>query len=413
MISNEVPVLRREDLVTILEALFKFSQESNNALIHKQDGLYVFDFYNQFTAHANDSTIHPTTQETAILHNFSIEDDILCYRGEPIIIKVSNTEGNAIQIRSDGLYISDLSEVLSNHIGNNEKHITDEERTKWNGILNLAKEYTRLLVDAIVTYDFQFVNELPTEENLIDSHTVYCVQQQMQDSGETFCSRYVYRNHNWIPFDITLNTYNLFARKTEVDNTYLKKNDTQVHSHTNKDVLDKFSEGNNNNLLYNGYNILDAIQISDDPDNALFTGSDHKLYVKDLSSELESIARQASLSKVVLYNGECDHAGSDYILEEYIDDFNFIILYYYVKPDDPTLAPYDAKSEMIDSDMLLDLYDRNIDYILEHDYGISTYNSKIRFYRETIIENDQEVELQKLQVTYYNHVCIYKIIGVR
>ena len=406
MINNEVPVLRREDLIVILEALFKFSQESNNAIIRKQDGLYVRDFYDLFTSHVNNSAIHPTQQETSILHNFSIVDDILCYKNEPIIIKISNQQGNAIQVKEDGLYITDLSDILQSHLEDNISHITNEERNTWNNILKLAKDYTDSIVEALVNYDLQIVNKLPTDENEISTTTIYCLKQQIQDSGEYFCTRYIYSNHAWIPLDITLVTYNLFARKTYVNETFLTKDDEKVHSHSNKAILDKFSEGNNHNLLYNGYDILDAMQISDDPDNGLFIGSDNKLFVKDLTSELESIAKQSSLSKVILLNRECDHSGSDYILEEPIENFNFIMIQYYLKPDDEDLDPYDAKMEMLDTDALQDLYDRNIDYILEHDYGISTYNTKIRFF---VDDND----IQRLQVTYYNHVCIYKIIGVR
>ena len=62
--------------------------------------------------------------------------------------------------------------------------------------------------------------------------------------------------------------------------------------------------------------------------------------------------------------------------------------------------PYDAKTEISDVDNLNDLYKRGIDYILEHDYGFSTYNTKIRFHDNI------------MQILYYNHICIYQIIGV-
>lgn len=403
MIGNETPVLRKEDLIDILEALFKFSQEPNNAFQRKEDGLFVFDFYEAFRAHIQDNSVHATSQETDILRNFSLVDDVLCYKGEPIIIKLSQETGNAIQVRPDGIYIADLSQTLQDHIDNSEIHITNEERENWNKILELAKKYTKDLIEALIIYDYEIVDSLDNiDQNLIKSNRVYCVQEQIPDSGEKYLVRYLNREGTWIPLDITKETYKLFARREYVDNTFVSKNDETVHNHDNKSILDKFTEDENTHrLLYDNSDILDVMQISDDEDNALFRGSDNKLYVKDLSSELQSIAKQASLSKVILLHQECKDSGI-YELEEDIDNFNFLILYYYLVPDDPNLDPYDAKMEMVDVDGLKELYDKHIDYIIEHDYGISTYNSKIRF-----------LNGNQMQVTYYNHVCIYKIIGVR
>lgn len=401
MIDNETPVLRKEDLIDILEALFKFSQAPNNAFTRKEDGLFVLDFYQAFKDHIDDSSIHATNQETGILKNFSLVDDILCYKGEPIVVRASKKEGNAIVIKDDGIYIKDTSQVLQEHLDNANIHVTAQDKENWNKILELAKKYTDDLVNALVIYDYAIVDDLDLiDPSLIKPTTVYCVQEQIPDSEETYLVRYLYREGVWIPLDITKETYKLFARKKYVDDTFFKKENYQ--NHDNKTVLDKFTEDpETHRLLYNNVDILDVMQISNDPNNAVFRGSDNKLYVKDLSSELESIARQASLSKVVLLEQNCNDSGI-YELEEDISNFNFLMIHYYLMPDDPNLDPYDAKMEMVDVDGLLELYNKHIDYMLEHDYGISTYNTKIRF-----------IDGNKLQVTYYNHVCVYKIIGVR
>lgn len=401
MIDNETPVLRKEDLIDILEALFKFSQAPNNAFTRKEDGLFVLDFYQAFQDHINNSSIHATNQETGILKNFSLVDDILCYKGEPIVIRASKKEGNAIVIKNDGIYIKDTSQVLQEHLDNVNIHVTAQDKENWNKILELAKKYTDDLVNALVIYDYAIVDDLDLiDPSLIKPTTVYCVQEQIPDSEETYLVRYLYREGVWIPLDITKETYKLFARKKYVDDTFFKKENYQ--NHDNKTVLDKFTEDpDTHRLLYNNVDILDIMQISDDPNNAVFRGSDDKLYVKDLSSELESIAKQASLSKVVLLEQNCNDSGI-YELEEDISNFNFLMIHYYLMPDDPNLDPYDAKMEMVDVDGLLELHNKHIDYMLEHDYGISTYNTKIRF-----------IDGNKLQVTYYNHVCVYKIIGVR
>ncbi len=402
MIDNETPVLRKEDLIDILEALFKFSQEPNNAFVRKEDGLFVLDFYQAFQNHITDNGVHATSQETEILRNFTIVDDVLCYKGEPIMLKLSQEAGNAIVVKPDGIYIADLSSTLTDHVNNTTVHINSEERTAWNNMLALAKKYADDLIDALTIYGYDIVTELPVDESLIKNNIVYCIREQMPDSEETYLIRYLYREGTWIPLDITQNSYRLFARKQYVDETFVKKTDDTVHTHSNKDVLDKLTQNaDNGRLLYNGVDILDVMQISNDEDNAIFRGSDHKLYVKDLSSELESIARQASLSKVILLHQDCSEAGT-YELEEDISNFNFLMIYYYLMPDDPNLDPYDAKMEMLDVDGLNELATRHIDYILEHDYGLSTYNTKLRF-----------IDDNKMQITYYNHVCIYKIIGVR
>ena len=401
MIDNETPVLRKEDLIDILEALFKFSQAPNNAFTRKEDGLFVLDFYQAFKDHIDDSSIHATNQETGILKNFSLVDDILCYKGEPIVIRASKEEGNAIVIKDDGIYIKDMSQDLQEHFDNTDIHVTAQDKENWNKILELAKKYADDLVNALVIYDYAIIDDLDLiDPSLIKPTTVYCIQEQIPDSEETYLVRYLYREGVWIPLDITKETYKLFARKKYVDDTFFKKENYQ--NHDNKTVLDKFTEDSNTHrLLYNNVDILDVMQISDDPNNAIFRGSDDKLYVKDLSSELESIARQASLSKVVLLEQDCNDSGI-YELEEDISNFNFLMIHYYLMPDDPNLDPYDAKMEMVDVDGLLELHNKHIDYMLEHDYGISTYNTKIRF-----------IDGNKLQVTYYNHVCVYKIIGVR
>lgn len=401
MIDNETPVLRKEDLIDILEALFKFSQSPNNAFTRKEDGLFVLDFYQAFQDHINNNSIHATNQETGILKNFSLVDDILCYKGEPIVIRASKKEGNAIVIKDDGIYIKDTSQVLQEHFDNVNIHVTAQDKENWNKILELAKKYADDLVNALVIYDYAIIDDLDLiDPSLIKPTTVYCIQEQIPDSEETYLVRYLYREGVWIPLDITKETYKLFARKKYVDDTFFKKENYQ--NHDNKAVLDKFTEDSNTHrLLYNNVDILDVMQISDDPNNAIFRGSDDKLYVKDLSSELESIAKQASLSKVVLLEQNCNDSGI-YELEEDISNFNFLMIHYYLMPDDPNLDPYDAKMEMVDVDGLLELHNKHIDYMLEHDYGISTYNTKIRF-----------IDGNKLQVTYYNHVCVYKIIGVR
>ena len=385
------PVLTKDDLISILEALFKFSQEPNNAILRKEDGLYVLDFHKDFEEHINNTDIHPTKEQKDILANFSLENDVLNYKGKPIVISVSGEEGNAIIVKPDGLYIKDYNKSIDEHIKDTTVHITKDERDEWNGILDKAKKYA----DQLPFYTYQKVDNLPNDEQVIKDNTIYLLKQTYPESNEIYYVRYIYREHKWIPLDITTESIKLLAHKSDL---------LKLHTHDNKDILDKFTEDEQTgNLLYNGSSIYNNT-ISQDKNNAIGLGTDGKLYVKNLEQLVNSIAKaQSGLSKKIILDQECDKA-KEYTLDDDINNYNYLMIHYYTMPDSDTETekrqPYDAKTEILDVDNLNDLYRRGIDYILEHDYGFSTYNTKIRFHDNI------------MQILYYNHICIYQIIGV-
>lgn len=385
------PVLTKDDLISILEALFKFSQEPNNAILRKEDGLYVLDFHKDFEEHINNTDIHPTKEQKDILANFSLENDVLNYKGKPIVISVSGEEGNAIIVKPDGLYIKDYNKAIDEHIKDTTVHITKDERDEWNGILDKAKKYA----DQLPFYTYQKVDNLPNDEQVIKDNTIYLLKQTYPESNEVYYVRYIYREHKWIPLDITTESIKLLAHKSDL---------LKLHTHDNKDILDKFTEDEQTgNLLYNGSSIYNNT-ISQDKNNAIGLGTDGKLYVKNLEQLIDSIAKaQSGLSKKIILDQECDKA-KEYTLDDDINNYNYLMIHYYTMPDTDTETekrqPYDAKTEILDVDNLNDLYKRGIDYILEHDYGFSTYNTKIRFHDNI------------MQILYYNHICIYQIIGV-
>lgn len=384
------PVLTKDDLISILEALFKFSQEPNNAILRKEDGLYVLDFHKDFEEHINNTDIHPTKEQKDILANFSLDNDVLNYKGKSIVISVSGEEGNAIIVKPDGLYIKDYNKAIDEHIKDTTVHITKDERDEWNGILDKAKKYA----DQLPFYTYQKVDNLPNDEQVIKDNTIYLLKQTYPESNEIYYVRYIYREHKWIPLDITIESIKLLAHKSDL---------LKLH-HDNKDILDKFTEDEHTgNLLYNGSSIYNNT-ISQDKNNAIGLGTDGKLYVKNLEQLIDSIAKaQSGLSKKIILDQECDKA-KEYTLDDDINNYNYLMIHYYTMPDTDTETekrqPYDAKTEILDVDNLNDLYKRGIDYILEHDYGFSTYNTKIRFHDNI------------MQILYYNHICIYQIIGV-
>lgn len=400
MIDNETPVLRREDLITILEILFKLSQSPNNALVKHEDGLYVRDFYQEFTEHKDNTYIHPTKENLTILNKFSLVEGVLYYDNKPIILSVSEHEGNAVTVKPDGLFFPDIQPVLTQHTENTEIHVTQQDKDNWNSILQQLKDYLDTFIDNLTIYDYKFVAKLPADKNSIDPKTFYLIKHTIESTNEEYYIRYIYKENKWVRLDV-VESYDKFALKTQLNN-YLPLNDQRVHKHDNLQALNQIHiDEDTGRLLFGDIDVLDFLQISQDPGNAINIGSDGKLFVKDLSSELNSITKDNSLSKTVLLEQDCNASGI-YELEDNIEEYNFLMIHYYLMPDDKTTSPYDAKMEMVDVDGLIDLYDRNIDYIIEHDYGISTFNTKLRFY-----------DHNKMKITYYNKVCIYKIVGVR
>ena len=365
-----VPVLRREELILILESLFRFSRQDLNAFQRLEDGLYVKDLEPTLNEHIENDNIHPTKEQTDILKNFSLIDEYLCYKGNRISSSLSNDEGNELDLRPDGFYFKQ------------RKDNTEE-----------LKEYANNLIQHYALYDYQIVPQLPL--NSISDSTIYMIKTHIEDINAYYYLKWIHREGQWICLDINVEQYNKFARKTEVEEQI-----SNIHTHDNLEVLDLITiDEDTGRVLLNNVDVLDVFQISNDENNALRIGNDGRLFVPDLRSELNSI-ESGSLSKTVLLQQQCNHSG-EYALEDDINNYSFIIIEYYLLPENEEDQPYDAKSDMIDRDNLNYLYENHIDYMLEHDYGFSTYNSKIRFWDRT------------MQVTYFNKVCIYRIVGVK
>lgn len=123
------------------------------------------------------------------------------------------------------------------------------------------------------------------------------------------------------------------------------------------------------------------------------------MFVEDFSDTIRSLQIASAISKTRLYTGDITESGK-YSLADDIDNYSMIMIEYYYKPEDPDEEPGCAKTAVVDTETLNELYDRGIDYMLELGYGISTSNVKIHFNQDT------------LWVNYYNNVCIYKITGI-
>ena len=78
-----------------------------------------------------------------------------------------------------------------------------------------------------------------------------------------------------------------------------------------------------------------------------------------------------------------------------------MLIEFYYYPNDPEEKPGDAKSVMVDTDTMEELYAKGIDYMIELGHGVSVANSKIRIHDD------------RLEVNYYHNICIYKITGIK
>ena len=97
--------LTKEDLVYILQSIFKISAQENNAFQMLNDGLYAEGHHVDLQAHEDDSDKHIDACIREILTKFSVSSEgLLLYGDKVITTSVSKKEGNSIGIEEDGLY---------------------------------------------------------------------------------------------------------------------------------------------------------------------------------------------------------------------------------------------------------------------------------------------------------------------
>ena len=384
--------LTKEDLLYILNSIFQISREPNNAFQMLEDGLYV----EHYAIHAEDSNVHVDAAIKDILSKFSLDDGgNLTYNGKPVNVAISAAEGNAIEIKTDGLYVSFTSQTVLDHLDDNNIHVSVDDRKNWDGILEEAKKYVLDEIQKLTIYDIKVVEELPhATEEPVPSTTIYAIKEE--DSPEE-CTYTWYINFmdTWFPLSITNKTLNQYITKKEVEDKYFLKEN--AHEHANLELLEKLSEDTAGNLMYNGIDVNNA-HISKNARNAIQV-INGELFVEDLADEIHSIQVGGGFTKTNLLAEECAAPGK-YTLKESIDNFSLLLIEYYYKPDDETKSPGYAKTATVDVDTLNELYIKGIDYCLELGYGISNSNCKFNMNQKT------------LMVNYYHNICIYKITGI-
>lgn len=375
--------LTKEDLIYILQTLFKIADTENNALTRNDNGLYVESFSGlekELKDHKEDSDIHITSTIRQILDKMSVDGDNLLYNGKPVTTMLSQQPDNALTMDEDGsMYVHDYH--ADKHIEDDSIHVTKDKKDEWDAMLDESKQYCLDEIGKLSLTKFEMVNQLPTEN--ISSETLYLLSNT-NEAGQLSFLLYVYVLDKWLP---------CIMSKEKLEVVFSE----HIHDHTNKKVIDLFTEVDGR-VLYDGKDMFALAVKEDDTNAARFV--DGELYVKDFSKELESMEKCAAFTKINLYNELIDNSGK-YQLKDDINNYNLLLVEYYYNPDKPGEPEGCAKTAVIDVDVINKLYDESRDYMLEYGYGIMTSNSKIRIHEDT------------LWVDYYHNVCIYRITGIR
>ena len=124
--------LTKEDLLYILQGIFRLSTQPDNAFQMLDDGLYVKDYHDDLSNHTDDTVIHITQEIRDILDLFSIDaNDNLLYNGKPVNIAISGESNNAIKVNPDGIYVEDITTEIKDHIKDTDIHVTKDDKEKW------------------------------------------------------------------------------------------------------------------------------------------------------------------------------------------------------------------------------------------------------------------------------------------
>lgn len=151
--------LTREDLLYILNSVFTLSRVENNAFILQEDGLYVEDYHLHSdieTLHVPTPTVHEIISNLS-----TNELGQLLYNGNPASMAVSEDEDNSLEIRADGMYVKLIPTEVMNHIDDGVIHVDQTDRDRWDDSLQNAKDYTDSEINKLVIQRIRFVNDVP------------------------------------------------------------------------------------------------------------------------------------------------------------------------------------------------------------------------------------------------------------
>ena len=237
--------------------------------------------------------------------------------------------------------ITDLDTNLSNHTSDTVIHVTQDDKDLWNATLQNAKDYAKKLFDSVTSFTIEIVDTLPTEN--IKTMTIYFMRNE-HDNESDYYEEYMYINDKWEiigntfinlaqyllkadfekyqqeiadkfakyntsdeianilkdylltqTFNDTIKNYTTTESLQKLLEEYAKTED--IHTHDNKDIIDKLSESADGNLLFNGQEIKGGsgsdITISEEDNNAI-QQKDDGIFVEDKSEQINNIQTQVN-----------------------------------------------------------------------------------------------------------------------
>lgn len=294
--------------------------------------------------------------------------------------------------------IIDLDIDLSNHTSDTVIHVTQDDKDLWNATLQNAKDYAKKLFDSVTSFTIEIVDTLPTED--IKSMTIYFIRNGRNNESDYY-EEYMYVNDKWEiigstfvnlapyllkadfekyqkeiadkfakyntsdeivnilkdylltqtfndtiknyvttqTFDDTIKNYTTTETLQKLLKEYAKTKD--IHTHENKDIIDKLSESADGNLLFNGQEIKGGsgsdITISEKNNNAI-QQKDDGIFVEDKSEQINNIqlkldninivqnnTEEKAFKEDVLWEGSCTNESIN--LSKSYQDYDELIFY--------------------------------------------------------------------------------------
>lgn len=292
--------------------------------------------------------------------------------------------------------ITDLDTDLSNHTSDIVIHVTQDDKDLWNATLQNAKDYAKKLFDSVTSFTIEIVDTLPTED--IKSMTIYFMRNG-RDNESDYYEEYMYVNNKWeiigstfvnlapyllkadfekyqqeiadkfakyntsdeivnilkdylltqtfndtIKNYVTTQTFNDAIKNyttTEALQKLLEKyaKTEDIHTHENKDIIDKLSESADGNLLFNGQEIKGGsnITISEEDNNAIQQKNDG-IFVEDKTEQIDNIqlkldninivqnnTEEKAFKEDILWEGSCTNESIN--LSKSYQDYDELIFY--------------------------------------------------------------------------------------
>lgn len=239
------------------------------------------------------------------------------------------------------VHISDEErKTWNNHKDDKTIHVTQEEKDSWNAALQNSKDYAKELIKQLHSFDIIIVDTLPAIEDA-QSNTIYFLKatHKTNDNYE----EYMVINGQWELIGNTRIDLTPYLTKESFNNTikdYAKK--TELHSHTNKSVLDEISQDSEGNLTYNGVRVF--------KDKSYYTQAEIdeklKLYelITDLNTTLKDYEKITDLTKTL--EDYVKKTDLDTLIEKYTttEDLNNLIAKYTTTKD--LAKDYAKKTEL-------------------------------------------------------------------